>query len=812
MAFHRHLTIGSQIMNRFAAPPVGYAPPIALEAPKERSARIEAAMSDAHRRALTSNTPLPAKPIESLLTSAAEWKRTVCAKIAALLTAADTMPIDKQSPAAVQAQISRELIAVAAQWAPKSADASVANIAALIATDLAKTAVQASRAVGASIDAQILGAQLEQSAAWISLAKTQGVGQSTKATGSLISSGIVGGVRPQFKSIGEHMISRWRDDNNDGKEDWKHDKNHDGKKDKHSKGKNNFKHSGSNIGRPRHDDNHDDHEDWAHDKNHDGKRDKHQTHGRKHSGDAISNGDEHLAALGVELDAEQIGLGRHSFRRHGVPVLIIKNKAPYSIEVAVDKASDRPLAYKYAIRSGQSQKVVGDGTTRYAVRLFAAGKGTKPAEVTPIYWVGEFGRVYRLVVRNPAAATSQDIADVTRSARRFLGEEMPVGDELIGDEWREIPVSELASKAGGQDQWIETPIASEWVLKPVGASASALQKTSAAAQKDEWVFMPFTREAVESIKSGSASGQSIGAEWTSTSHPRPGGISALAAIGAEQLIASHKKNKDYTYKVQREDRDYMQPRGIKDSIATTTTAPAQRPAHTYALHKLVSENRGLVRLDLPPTKVADVRISAVTAAGQRIELSRSKYAPIAAGVHDIEICRGNAAPKIIRAGLNVSAGSEYALCRDGKASVKQVVELQHPVATQTTQAPRLVAHQQHIAANLMSVQSGGNESRKLLDQYAPELKPIANSAIILHWQNGAVKQMSVAPIGEFLTTTHIDDYSLRANNGLEYSVHPTRKHVWDADFNEVPIRALFTHPASPSTTVMVIDHATMPSF
>ena len=42
----------------------------------------------------------------------------------------------------------------------------------------------------------------------------------------------------------------------------------------------------------------------------------------------------------------------------------------------------------------------------------------------------------------------------------------------VGDEWREIPVSELASKAGGQDQWIEAPIASEWVLKPVGASAS----------------------------------------------------------------------------------------------------------------------------------------------------------------------------------------------------------------------------------------------------------------------------------------------------------------------------------------------------
>ncbi len=796
MAFHRHLTIGSQIMNRFAAPPVGFAPPIALEAPKERSARIEAAMSDAHRRALASNTPLPTKPIESMFTAAAEWKRTVCAKIAALLTSADTMPIEKQSPAAMQAQISRELVAVAGQWAPKSADASA--MAALIATDLAKTALQASKAVGASIDAQILGAQLEQSVAWLSLAKAQG--QTTKAAGSLISSGIVGGVRPQFKSIGEHMISRWRDDNHDGKEDWKHDKNHDGKKDKHSK--NNFKHSGSDmqVGRPRHDDNHDGHEDWAHDKNHDGKRDKHQTHGRKHSGDAISNGDEHLMALGIELGANDapIGLGRHSFRRHGNPVLVVKNKSGAKLGVMVAPTGQTAGSATW-IMAGQSHRFSADAGVEYSIRFIPAQKkrsGSLPSAITKTM---ERGRFYRIVVRSPYDAAAVDIMDVTNNARRFLGDEVESAAAAIGDEWREIPVSELTNKA--QDQWIETPIASEWVLKPVGASV--------AAPKDEWVFMPFTREAVESIKSAS----NIGAEWTSTSHPRPGGISALAAIGAEQLIASHnnKKHKDYTDKLHREDRDYMQPRGIKDSISGNT-APAQRPAHTYALQKLVSENRGLVRLDLPPTKVADVRISAVTAAGQRIELSRSKYAPIAAGVHDIEICRGNAAPKIIRAGLNVSAGSEYALCRDGKASVKQVVELQHPISVQTTQAPRLVAHQQHIAANLMSVQSGGNESRKLLDQYAPELKPIANSAIILHWQNGAVKQMSVAPIGEFLTTTHIDDYSLRANNGLEYSVHPTRKHVWDADFNEVPIRALFTHPASPSTTVMVIDHATMPSF
>jgi hypothetical protein len=304
-----------------------------------------------------------------------------------------------------------------------------------------------------------------------------------------------------------------------------------------------------------------------------------------------------------------------------------------------------------------------------------------------------------------------------------------------------------------------------------------------------------------------AAAASIGAQWSTTSHPRPaaaaapapGSLMALAQIGAEQLIAHHKKgHKDHKdHKMHGHEQTMV-------GAPIAAAAPASRPAHSYPLEALLSRQRGLVRLDLPPIKSGPVRFSAVSAAGQRTELVRGRYVPIGAGVHSIEIDRGNGAPvKLVQAALQITPGNEYAVCRDGKTSVRQVLEQAHGQPRTGSSRP--------IASAVAS--PADPEAARLLAQYAPTLKPVANSVMIVHWQNGAAGQMAVAPIGEFLRgAPHLDDYSLRANNGLEYSVHPSNKHVWDAEFNEVPVRALFAHPASPSTTVLVIDHATMPSF
>jgi len=222
-------------------------------------------------------------------------------------------------------------------------------------------------------------------------------------------------------------------------------------------------------------------------------------------------------------------------------------------------------------------------------------------------------------------------------------------------------------------------------------------------------------------------------------------------------------------------------------VGAAMTAPAtglaQRPAHNYQLSSLVAEKRGLVRLDLPQKDATTTQITAISYDSQgreseRVVLRQGQYTPIAAGIHSLEIKRGNssAAPTFLKNELVVSTGNEYALRRDGR-NISSTVE------------------QDHGAARLA--------------QYAPALKPVANSVQIVHLQT---KQVACAPIGSFMgATAKKDDYTLNADNGLSYSVHPSKTAVWDADLNEVAVHAMFRHPQDPSSMVMVMDHAQMPS-
>ena len=189
---------------------------------------------------------------------------------------------------------------------------------------------------------------------------------------------------------------------------------------------------------------------------------------------------------------------------------------------------------------------------------------------------------------------------------------------------------------------------------------------------------------------------------------------------------------------------------------------AVKPIHSYRLADLTSTQRALVRLDIAPGTLVTV----VSPSGERVPLG-AQPTPVGAGIHDLEIKAPGKAPRTLPGAVVLHAGSEYVARREGRLLAVSPEE-------------------QHSAARLA--------------QYAPALKPVANSVLIV---DQALNISAVAPIRSFMQIQS-DDFTLKAADGREWAVSPDRLVAWGPSGAKSSVRALFPHPADPSAHVLVL--------
>jgi len=202
---------------------------------------------------------------------------------------------------------------------------------------------------------------------------------------------------------------------------------------------------------------------------------------------------------------------------------------------------------------------------------------------------------------------------------------------------------------------------------------------------------------------------------------------------------------------------------IGASAAPTPSAGAAvKPIHSYRLADLTSSQRALVRLDIAPGTLVTV----VSPSGERVPLG-AQPTPVGAGIHDLEIKAPGKAPRTLPGAVVLHAGSEYVARREGR---------------------------------LLAVSPEEQHSATRLAQYAPALKPVANSVLIV---DQALNISAVAPISSFLQIQS-DDYTLKAADGREWAVSPDRLVAWGPSGAKSSVRALFPHPADPSAHVLVL--------
>jgi hypothetical protein len=158
----------------------------------------------------------------------------------------------------------------------------------------------------------------------------------------------------------------------------------------------------------------------------------------------------------------------------------------------------------------------------------------------------------------------------------------------------------------------------------------------------------------------------------------------------------------------------------------------------------------------------------VSPSGERVPLSAA-YTPIKAGIHDLEVRMPGKPARLLPGAVVLHAGSEYVGRREGRLLA-------------------FSAEEEHAAARLA--------------QYAPTLKPVANSVLIVDQaRNTAV----VAPISSFMQIQS-DDFTLKAADGSEWAVSPDRLNAWGPSGAKSAVKALFPHPADPSAKVLVIGN------
>jgi hypothetical protein len=205
-----------------------------------------------------------------------------------------------------------------------------------------------------------------------------------------------------------------------------------------------------------------------------------------------------------------------------------------------------------------------------------------------------------------------------------------------------------------------------------------------------------------------------------------------------------------------------QPIGAPAPTANASAAANVKPIHAYRLADLASSQHALVRMRAVP----HTTVTAVSPEGERVLLG-GEYALVKAGVHDLEVCRSGKPARLLPGAIVLHAGSEYLAQREGQYIAVRPEE-------------------EHAAARLA--------------QYAPGLKPVANSVLIV---DRATNKTVAAPIGSFLTVQS-DDYTLRGADGSEYAIAPNRLNVWDAANRKSAVQAIFVHPADSTATVLVI--------